>query len=227
MLSQYPNDSDEFEAIVADGFAPTMEMPALSATASWTDLEFTARTAEPSPALTRRPAAALREARARRNRSTVAIGEARTAYQLRRLPHGWHVMHPVHVGLRPDTRAHLVVGPGGVFAVDTEFHPSSKIWSNGEALWVNGRRTHELAHSRYGSTRASALLGQAVGMPVRAESVVVVAGSGFTTAGEPDGVHLVYLELLVRWLKSRPVVLSDGEVDAIVDQARRSTTWRR
>ena len=34
------------------------------------------------------PAAALREARARRNRSTVAIGAARPAYQPRRLPHG-------------------------------------------------------------------------------------------------------------------------------------------
>jgi hypothetical protein len=61
---------------------------------------------------------------------------------------------------------------------------------------------------------------------VHTESVVVMVGSGLTKAGEPDGVHLVYLELLVRWFKARPAVLSDETVALVVDQARRSTTWQ-
>lgn len=225
MLSQHPTDSEEFEAIVARSFAPTMELPVLPPAASWTDLTFVAPADAPRPPLAQRPAAALERARQRRQQSATAKGEARVAYQLGRLPHGWHVLHPVPVGQRADDRVHLVVGPGGVFVLDTKFHPSSKIWSNGEALWVNGRRTHELASSRYAATRASAVLAETVGIPVAADSVVVMVGSGLTKAGEPDGVHLVYLELLVRWFKARPAVLSDDTVALIVDHARRSTTW--
>jgi hypothetical protein len=226
MISQHPTESEEFEAIVARSFEPTMELPVLPATSTWTDLTVVAQADHgPKPSLIHRPAAALEQARQRRQQSATAKGEARVAYQLGRLPQGWHVMHPVPVGQRADDRVHLVIGPGGVFTLDTKFHPSSKVWSNGEALWVNGRRTHELASSRYAATRASAVLGEAVGFAVPVESVVVMVGSGLTKAGEPDGVHLVYLELLVRWFKGRPAVLSDDTVALIVDQARRSTTW--
>ena len=168
MISQHPTESEEFEAIVARSFEPTMELPVLPATSTWTDLTVVAQADHgPKPSLIHRPAAALEQARQRRQQSATAKGEARVAYQLGRLPQGWHVMHPVPVGQRADDRVHLVIGPGGVFTLDTKFHPSSKVWSNGEALWVNGRRTHELASSRYAATRASAVLGEAVGFAVR------------------------------------------------------------
>lgn len=221
MRSQHPTDSEEFEAIVARSFAPATGVQ------DWTDLTFVARTTAPPAPLPRRIVAAARSARTRRHESKLARGEARVAHQLGRLPDGWHVLHPVPVGQRADDRVHLVVGPGGVFTLDTQFHPSSKIWSNGEALWVNGRRTHELASSRFAADRAGEVLTRAVGVPVVAESVVVMVGSGLASAGEPDRVHLVYLELLVRWMKAREHVLAPDAVDAIVDRARRSTTWSR
>ncbi len=62
-------------------------------------------------------------------------GEARTAEALARLPHGFHVLHDLHV---PGSKAnidHLVIGPTGAWLIDTKLYSSPLRYSGG-TLWT-------------------------------------------------------------------------------------------
>ncbi len=41
--------------------------------------------------------------------------------------HGWHVLHAVPVGDRGSDIDHVVIGPGGVFTVNTKTHPAHRL----------------------------------------------------------------------------------------------------
>lgn len=49
-----------------------------------------------------------------------------------------------------------------------------------------------------------------------------------TEPGAKDGstVHVMYRRQSIRWLIKQPTILTDVQIDAIYQQARRSTTWR-
>jgi hypothetical protein len=74
-----------------------------------------------------------------------AHGEQRTATLLRRLePHGWVVLHDLAV---PGSRAnldHLVIGPGGVFVIDSKQYTGRLQLAADGTLW----------HGRYPLTPA-------------------------------------------------------------------------
>jgi len=66
--------------------------------------------------------------------------EERTAEALAALPPGWVVLHEVAwPGRRYANIDHVVVGPGGVFVIDTKNWNAEVTLGNG-ALWRSGRR---------------------------------------------------------------------------------------
>jgi hypothetical protein len=58
--------------------------------------------------------------------------------RLDRLPDGWCVLNAIPVGDRGADIDHLVIGPGGVFTLNTKHHPKGKVWVAENALLVNG-----------------------------------------------------------------------------------------
>lgn len=61
-----------------------------------------------------------------------AVGEGRVGAELERLVRrGFRVLHSVPVGQRDSDIDHVVVGPPGVFTVNTKWHPEGRIWVGG------------------------------------------------------------------------------------------------
>ena len=50
----------------------------------------------------------------------------------------WKALHAIEVGDKGSDIDHLVIGPGGVFTLNTKHHPKAKIWVGGNTFMVNG-----------------------------------------------------------------------------------------
>lgn len=152
-------------------------------------------------------------------------GEERVGKKLDGLPDGWHAIHSVPVGERNSDIDHVVIGPGGVFTLNTKNHPGGKVWVAENALLVNGRKTQYLRNSRFEATRAAKLLTAGCGFQVEVLAVLVFVGVDITVKARPADVRIVYREGLARWLKKLPSVLAADRVEAIFEVARRDVTW--
>ncbi len=158
-----------------------------------------------------------------------ADGEEKVAAELAKLAQKdprWTFLHAIPVGERGSDIDHLVVGPGGVFSLNAKHHPGSKVWVGGNTFMVNGQRQPYVRNSRHEALRAGRLLSAVCGFPVSVTGMVVPVGADeLTIKAQPQDVHVVNRMRLARWLRDRPQVLSDEQVEAVFAAARRSITW--
>jgi hypothetical protein len=149
-----------------------------------------------------------------------AAGERRTARLLGPLKrHGWAILHDLAV---PGSRAnidHLVIGPGGVFVVD------SKLYRGRLRLDLSGR----LWHGRYPLApvlRAVSFEADQAAQVLTDPDVVVVPVMAVHGAQVPwgkvvmDGVPVVPARRLPSMLCQLPAVLGSERVAGLADQAR-------
>ena len=149
-----------------------------------------------------------------------AAGERRTARLLHPLErHGWAVLHDLAI---PGSRAnldHLVIGPGGVFVIDSkqyrgclQLDPSGRLW--------HGR--YPLAPSLQAVSFEADQAAQVLPDP----GVVVVPIVAVHGAQVPwgkvvmEGVPVVAARRLPSLLRALPVVLGPERVAVLADQAR-------
>lgn len=158
-----------------------------------------------------------------------AAGERKVADELdklRRRDPRWCVVHSVPVGERGSDIDHLVVGPGGVFTLNTKHHPGKRLDVRGDSFLVDGHRQPYVRNSRHEAERAARLLSAAVGFPVAVRGVVVPVGAAsLVVAAQPADVSVVARRQLADWLSRTYAVLPPQAVAALFDAARRSTTW--
>jgi hypothetical protein len=160
----------------------------------------------------------------------VTSAQRHTRRQLGRMERSGY--RSVHGGLIPDSDDqidHLVVGPAGVFAIDSE------AWDkrmpvrtrNARQLWHGpDSKKERLEHALWESQRASELLSGALGRPVTVRPVMAVYGPKIpwdvVTIRDVDvfsGPRLRrYLKRRVRQESVRP--LGGGEIDRIYSAAR-------
>lgn len=160
-----------------------------------------------------------------------AIGEQAVAAQLNKLGPAWRVLHSIEVGSRGSDIDHLLIGPGGVLTVNAKHHPNANVWVAGDTFMVNGWRVPYVRNSRHEAARAGRLLTEHAGFPVMVLGLIAVVGAhkGFKVKKQPEdgAVVIVRRRRLSRYVERLPRRLSEREIDAIYDVARRSTTWRR
>lgn len=157
-----------------------------------------------------------------------ARGEQLVGRQLARLVAenpGWTCLHAVPVGVEGSDIDHVVIGPGGVFTLNTKHHPSGRVWVGARTVMVDGTRVPYLRNARHEAQRASRLLTAAVGFPVDVQGVVVVIASSLTVKDQPADVIVIGRRYLRRWLQSLDPQLTPEAIAAVYDAARRSTTW--
>jgi hypothetical protein len=139
----------------------------------------------------------------------------------------WHVLNAIPVGENDADIDHLVIGPGGVYSLNTKHHPHAKIWVGGNTFMINGARVPYVRNSAHEASRASRLLSRACAFRVTVGGVIVpVRATSLIVKTQPDAVFVVARNALAAWLSRRPVVLDDATVDRVFDAGRRSTTWR-
>lgn len=157
-----------------------------------------------------------------------ADGERQVGNDLARLGSRWRVLHAVPVGTRGSDIDHVVIGPGGVFTLNSKRHPRARVWVGEHQIRVNGQPTHYVRNSIHEAQRASRLLSTAVGRDIDVVPVLVFTGlNELSIKQQPLDVHVSNRPRLVKWLKKRRPILSAEMVDRIYDAARRECTWTR
>jgi hypothetical protein len=157
-----------------------------------------------------------------------ALGEIVVAEKLERLGEGWHVINAIPVGAGGCDIDHVVIGPTGVFTINTKAHANKKVWAAGQSLRINGFRQDYIRNSQHEAERASKLLTSAVGRPIEATPLIVMVGISELNYGlhKPE-VDVVTSRGIVRNLRRRPRILSPDAVAEIADVASRRGTWHR
>ena len=149
-----------------------------------------------------------------------AAGERRTARLLGPLErHGWAVLHDLAV---PGSRAnldHLVIGPGGVFVIDSKQYRGQLQLDSSGRLW-HGRcpLAPTVQAASFEADRAAQVLPDA-GVPV----VPIVAVHGAQVPWGKvvmDGVPVVSARRLTTMLRQLPAVLGPKRVADLADLAR-------
>ena len=155
-----------------------------------------------------------------------ALGEAAVGRLLEGLPDGWAVLHAVPVGKGDSDIDHVVIGPGGVFTVNTKNHAGQKVWVAGRTFMVNGQKQQHLRNAEHEAQRASRLLSAAAGLRVDVVPVIAVVDPASLALRErPEQVVVLTASQLVRWLKKRPAALAPEQVRALLDVSVDPATW--
>lgn len=155
-----------------------------------------------------------------------ALGERRVGALLSALPAGWSVFHALPVGSGEADVDHLVVGPAGVFVVNTKHHRGQRVWVSERALLVAGQKKPYLRNSDLEASRVRGVLARA-GVVAPVVAVVALVGAReVTVRQQPRRVAVVRAETLVRWLTRRPAVLGAATVAEVVRLVDDPATWR-
>ncbi|MGW4233705.1 NERD domain-containing protein [Streptomyces sp. NPDC004980] len=177
-------------------------------------------------ALVRAATGALRRHKDADPRRTALAGERRVGVELRRLTrHGWRVLHSVPL---PDgvEIGHLLIGPGGVFAVRTEHHPQTAVRLGDGTLQIgDGAPDPYVLEDRPESRRAQAVLEGHCGFAVPVQTVLVFVGvTTLDVLATPPGVR-VCRERQVSALAPLTGVLTATQVERVYDVARNREAW--
>jgi hypothetical protein len=131
----------------------------------------------------------------------------------------------VPVGTRGSDIDHVVIGPSGVFTLNTKHHPDAKIWVGPNAFLVNGHQQPYLRNSRHEAARATALLTAGCDFDVPVTSLIIAVGADLTIRTAASDVTVLGRRDLTAWLKSQPNRLDDPTIARIHNAARRPATW--
>jgi Nuclease-related domain len=156
-----------------------------------------------------------------------AAGERKVADRLGKLGPNWHVLHSIVLSAAGTDLDHLVIGPGGVYCINTKNHPGKKIWVGGNTVMVSGQRQTYVAASRSEAKKVAQVLTKAHSHPVMVFPVIVIANGELNVKTQPEGVRIASRQRIVTWLKSRPVQLTDAEAAEIYAVSKLHSTWNR
>lgn len=155
-----------------------------------------------------------------------SLGELAVAERLAGLSPEWTVLHSVPVGTRGSDIDHVVIGPGGVFTINTKFHEDADVWVGAHRLLVNGQKTDHLRNARFEASRVAKLLTRTTETPVAASGIIALVGvKRMTVKNRPADVAVLRDRELVRWLHRRPEVLVPDVRARVARIAARSSTW--
>lgn len=154
-----------------------------------------------------------------------AEGEERVAAHLASLDEPWAVVHDLTVGRKGANLDHLVIGPPGVFVLNTK-NLTGKLTVYEHAILRNGHKTAFVPAALREARTVQKRLSAAAGREVNAWSCLVVMGCEIEVKKPLANLTLVPARSLPRWLGKLPGgALSPGEVLELERFARTSATW--
>jgi len=160
-----------------------------------------------------------------RNWDRGAAGEERVARQLANLPRPpWIVLHDLPVGAKGANIDHLVVGPAGVYTLNTK-NLSGRIWVGGGTFLQNGSYRPYVPDARREAKRAASRLARAAGCSVSVTGLVVVLADNVVVKTQPGDVRVLTRRQLTRWLVAQPSMLQPDLILRIAAAAGDRSTW--
>jgi len=157
-----------------------------------------------------------------------AIGEIAVGKMLAALGPESFVRHAVPIGAGAKDVDHLVIGPGGVFAINTKHHAGASIWIGDHVLKVNRTNTGHLRDAIRDSGDVARRLMAKTGFAVPVIPVLAMFNPGPIKDGRVEVARPVVVlnaRQLVVWLLNRPRGFSDTELALIRFAAEEPETW--
>ncbi|MFE5853296.1 nuclease-related domain-containing protein [Streptomyces sp. NPDC056500] len=154
-------------------------------------------------------------------------GERIVGAELARLKRrGWSVLHSIPLPNGGDID-HLLIGPGGVFCLNTKNFPNARVWVGDDVVKVNGGPGRPYVRkSRHESNRASMALTRACGFSVAVRPLLVfVSPAKLQVAPSLHGVQAIKHRELSSFRKNG-VLLKPDEIASIYAVARNPRTWQ-
>ncbi|MFC5251258.1 nuclease-related domain-containing protein [Streptomyces nigrescens] len=153
-------------------------------------------------------------------------GERLIGRELARLARaGWQVLHSIPLPREVDID-HLLIGPGGVFCINTKHHRDASIWVGDDVVKVNhGQARPYVRKARHEALRAGRAISRRCGFAVEVQPALVFVGA--------KQVDVVPTLQDVRVIRGREVAalgplrgaLKPEEVELIYTAARDRRTW--
>jgi hypothetical protein len=157
-----------------------------------------------------------------------ALGERVVAQTLSKLPAGWHVFHSLPIGTDDSDIDHVVVGPPGVFTINTKHHAGKVIWVGGGTFMVGGQRQPYIRNAEYEGTRLTRLLRARFAWAPEVRPVIAVVNSkSITVKTAPRLVHIDGGRTLTRWLLKQRAAFNAETVEQIAAFLDDPQTWRQ
>lgn len=156
-----------------------------------------------------------------------AQGELEVGAELALLPDGWTVLHAVPIGPRGADIDHLVIGPGGVFVLNTKTHRRARVRVGEHVVWLDSGRAGRPYQRdvRNDALRVSAALASILGAREVVRPMLVFVDAARLEHVGPATVDACRPGDLVERLTSLPPVLEPSVVAALVARAEQPSTW--
>lgn len=157
-------------------------------------------------------------------------GERWVATRLAALGPEYTVLHSVPVGARNSDIDHVVIGPTGVFTINTKYSPGRKIWSAGYGIYVGDRaEKHFIQKLESEVRRAGERLSRACGSSAPVTGLLVFVDPAEVRRKAPAGDGSGSLQVigdaeLLSTITARPPI-PDLDVETVRTAAVNPKTW--
>ncbi|WP_198415199.1 nuclease-related domain-containing protein [Cryobacterium tagatosivorans] len=155
-----------------------------------------------------------------------ATGEIAVGRILATLPPEWTSFHALPIGKKGADIDHIVIGPGGVFTINTKHHAGKPVWVGTRTVMVSGQKQPYIRNAEYEAGRVTKLLRERMPLLPAAQPVLALVNpKTLTIRTKPEQVKVVADTGLRRWLLKRPAVLEVAELGQLTALIDDPTTW--
>lgn len=165
-----------------------------------------------------------------RNWRLGAEGEELVAKQIVKMQRSdsrWQVVHDIRVGKRGANIDHLLVGPAGVFVIDSKHWRDADVTIHNSGAVKDGYYVKGLLPAiKKQAEMAQDALSSALDYPVAVQPIVAVVNArSFTVKVDPVDVLITPRRQLVERLRRYPEMLNEHQIAQIFAAMRRPSTW--
>jgi len=155
-----------------------------------------------------------------------AQGEVFVGKVLGQLPPEWTVFHALPVGKAGADIDHLVLGPGGIFAINTKHHGGKRIWVAEKGFMVSGQKQPYIRNSEFEAARVTKILHERMPhLPLARAVLALVRPGSITIKKKPATVKVLDAVTLRRWLLKQPQVLTETHLVELATFVDSPSTW--
>jgi hypothetical protein len=147
-------------------------------------------------------------------------GEQETAAELGLLGTDYKVVHSIPIPNERRDLDHVVVGPTGVFVINSKNHHGQSILVDDEYIIYNRNRYQEPSDAARDARRAAAQLNLKKAIPV-----VAVCGASRISVKSSDVASVCFTHKLVNLITERPEVLTSEQVSEVYKRVIAPKTW--
>jgi hypothetical protein len=153
-------------------------------------------------------------------------GEQETALRLSALGDEWSIYHALPIGPGRKDLDHLVIGPTGVFAINSKHRHDKDVHIEGGHIRYGLDWTNDTQSVGLDAQAASAALSNVSGSHVPVTGVISLVCPGSVHGDSGQSCAVLEADDLVDYLLSQPVIYNSSEVATLDAVVQAPGTWR-